>query len=461
MDPVNTTPNASTVASPPRKQQQGSRKNPNRARKDNVAPVRHLAEGGSVSDTVGGQTITSRSRKSKTRPASAAKTALSSQSKLGAKNDNQKTRSASTGGNVTPLKEQAYAGPTFQTSPAPSSLPVPKFFSKGVSNAPAQSMGERLARDGASMNNETSPGSEIASPEVPSRTTMQSPLDFFFQAQRAEKEKSHSSSMNSPELSKRHGPPATEPRMFTTKTYGLEESQCPATRPQPHRTSSSQSTQSNRTASALSSRGGSDDVYTQSLKDLLFNNVQAGPVRHPASPHLPHPHQQRPLWQEPFKTPSPVHASISRPTPSSPTPPSGRQNSHYHYGNRNLSPLFKAARGETTPPRPSNLRQNSSAADEAPVTVHSGDQRHLKGPTTFSHGYLNHYNPPAAPSHVPPVLRPVTAGTHTAHPPAASPVAEAGASASPDEYAMPGNHRDIQSMEDDLRRLLKVDVVGT
>ena len=97
--------------------------------------------------------------------------------------------------NGTPL--QAYAGPTFHASPAASSLPMPKFFSKSV---PAADKGSSLS---AMMDKEVSD----TSPESPSdnseesptlgkaqhigeyQAREESPLDIFFQADRREKAK--------------------------------------------------------------------------------------------------------------------------------------------------------------------------------------------------------------------------------------------------------------------------------
>ena len=87
---------------------------------------------------------------------------------------------------ATPIKaQQAYAGPTFHHSPAPSALPIPSFYSKSVPNVSttrppevandsgAPRAGEPLAKDQyASHGNED----EV---RVERETT---PLDFLFEA---------------------------------------------------------------------------------------------------------------------------------------------------------------------------------------------------------------------------------------------------------------------------------------
>lgn len=92
----------------------------------------------------------------------------------------------------TPSK--AYAGPTFHASPAASSLPLPKFFSKSVPNVDKstslKSMMEQEALDTTS-GSEGSPFMEDAKPLHDHRDREESPLDLFFQADREAKAKSN------------------------------------------------------------------------------------------------------------------------------------------------------------------------------------------------------------------------------------------------------------------------------
>ncbi|KAK3113121.1 hypothetical protein LTR53_009885, partial [Teratosphaeriaceae sp. CCFEE 6253] len=112
---------------------------------------------------------------------------------------------------MTPAKEQAYAGPTFHASPAPSSLPVPKFFSRSVPNilGPLQS---RMDGDTTPEKQESSPEAAIVNPVVPQEAVL-SPLDLFFKADKEEKQRSYSNGgMLSPDMAARRPVPATEPR---------------------------------------------------------------------------------------------------------------------------------------------------------------------------------------------------------------------------------------------------------
>ena len=94
----------------------------------------------------------------------------------------------------TPSKA-AYAGPTFHASPAASSLPLPKFFSKSVSNVDKttslKNMMEPDAADTTSENttseSEGSPLVDHAQPDSDRGAREESPLDIFFQADRKAK----------------------------------------------------------------------------------------------------------------------------------------------------------------------------------------------------------------------------------------------------------------------------------
>ncbi|MCJ1293816.1 hypothetical protein MMC34_005372 [Xylographa carneopallida] len=106
---------------------------------------------------------------------------------------------------MTPVKKttapsQAYAGPTFHASPAPSALPIPRFFSKSV---PVTEKGASLS---TMMQDDSSEGLSNKSEDSPTmpnslRVSQQlireaSPLDFFFNADREEKAKRSSINMN-------------------------------------------------------------------------------------------------------------------------------------------------------------------------------------------------------------------------------------------------------------------------
>ena len=88
---------------------------------------------------------------------------------------------------------QAYAGPTFHASPAPSSLPIPKFFSKTLSppEEPIQpkEIVQRSSSEGSSVVSENSPIMRNALSGSDAQIREASPLDIFFNADRQEKAK--------------------------------------------------------------------------------------------------------------------------------------------------------------------------------------------------------------------------------------------------------------------------------
>lgn len=98
---------------------------------------------------------------------------------------------------------QAYAGPTFHASPAPSSLPMPKFFSKSVPEVNKanglSAMMENEVSEGA-MSQGSSDGSPMLdkAERVQQQTREQSPLDIFFKADRNEKARARQINSKSP-----------------------------------------------------------------------------------------------------------------------------------------------------------------------------------------------------------------------------------------------------------------------
>lgn len=89
-----------------------------------------------------------------------------------------------------------YAGATFHASPAPSALPIPSFFSKSVPDSPGLK-GPKSARETPLSKRSQSPT------PLPETTANQyqreeSPLDFFFKADREEKARARSASSTNP-----------------------------------------------------------------------------------------------------------------------------------------------------------------------------------------------------------------------------------------------------------------------
>lgn len=373
----------------------------------------------------------------------------------------------------TPGKERAYAQSTFQASPAASALPVPKFFgSKSVPNVNAPSS-LQARMDGEKTPEESensSPEPEIVSPIKQSHGKGQTPLDLFFMADRAEKERKNSPGVNlSPDLAVRP-PPASEPRnSFQTGTQspfarGVNIADGPMISPktvpqgqrptQPYRAHSSPGRPDQQTTT--------NEASTQALKDLLFNNIG-----NKTSSTPPRAHQRVPSYTNGVdscnETPSPVQQRAAL-GPTTPTPAKQSQDQYaLHYGNRNLSPMFQAARSET-PPRPSNLRQqmNHSGQQNGFPQYNQQPFSNRADPNSFSRSYLDQQIRSSLPTQPPSGLysngnnssssasfsRP-TSSEHSMQMPNA-------ASGSPRNSGT----RDMKGMEDDLRRILNLNVLG-
>ncbi|KAL4806006.1 hypothetical protein BDV18DRAFT_15890 [Aspergillus unguis] len=122
------------------------------------------------------------------------------------------------------LKDTHYAGPTFHASPAPSALPIPSFFSKSL---PESDLAPTLEQDSDSFegdadieNTPSKPKSRLLSPQEEREST---PLDFLFKAA-VEARKSQ------PQQSPERSPPARSPqtdskafqyRKFNNDTNGM------------------------------------------------------------------------------------------------------------------------------------------------------------------------------------------------------------------------------------------------
>ena len=111
----------------------------------------------------------------------------------------------------------AYAGHTFHASPAPSALPIPSFYSKSVPESPGV---KGLKAKDASLSDSPTPPVAATNTPVQQKTLFQrdeSPLDFFFRADREEKAraKSASSSQNAVTATGPFNPPQS-PRVSQT-----------------------------------------------------------------------------------------------------------------------------------------------------------------------------------------------------------------------------------------------------
>ncbi len=111
----------------------------------------------------------------------------------------------------------AYAGATFHASPAPSALPIPSFYSKSVPESPG--VRGLKAKDGSLSDSPTLLVHASDTPQQkPHSRREESPLDFFFRADREEKARarSASSSQSAANVTSPFSPPGEPPRVGQT-----------------------------------------------------------------------------------------------------------------------------------------------------------------------------------------------------------------------------------------------------
>lgn len=87
----------------------------------------------------------------------------------------------------------AYAGATFHASPAPSSLPIPSFYSKSVPDSPGIN-GFQIRKEQTCSEDDESPVPPAPQIPLPEPHREESPLDIFFKADREEKARARSAS---------------------------------------------------------------------------------------------------------------------------------------------------------------------------------------------------------------------------------------------------------------------------
>jgi len=112
----------------------------------------------------------------------------------------------------------AYAGPTFHASPAPSALPIPSFYSKSVPDSP-EARGVKAVKGPQLKKDTPQPNNLFTSPAANNPFQREeSPLDFFFRADREEKARARSASSTQTTLAATgpFQPPLESPRSSQT-----------------------------------------------------------------------------------------------------------------------------------------------------------------------------------------------------------------------------------------------------
>lgn len=267
---------------------------------------------------------------------------------------------------ATPIKA-AYAGPTFHQSPAASSLPVPKFFSKSVP-APGPDAGFQARLD-KELSKPASPSPLEGTTPAPPLSRERSPLDIFFDKDREERSKRPGSSAlrdvqnadgteqvrqfsqqeNSPFIQNRKvSPPDTSKGLFDLE---LDGSQSPAVR------RSARPSPAPRMSSAPNGMSGQNNPEaaraTHDLKALLFQSAGLTTPQRPA-----------PQAQDPSLT----------------------------YGNRNLSPMFHAARNGSPShqsPAQQGWPQHQQQQQQSPFLSRNNQSAYVTGPPQQNPNFYN------------------------------------------------------------------------
>jgi hypothetical protein len=408
-----------------------------------------------------------------------------------ANSDNEQFLSPAMLQTMTPARAAAYAGPTFHASPAANSLPIPKFFSKSVPNDGAnvglQARMEQEPQKSDSSDKTDSPPTIEAIPAIPvPERSNESPLDFLFKADKEQKAKRQSTDITLTPPAKQNGnissePPRANPwqsiygtgsrnhqrhpstgsgkEMFMMELDGREASPRPKhISPPPALPRLLDRSLSDQTSVPQPSPQTNFHHHPPPPNVYQTNSHNASVPPLPASVSDP-----RPTMDQTY---SPFNRGVPYPTPrSAETTPTPQQNGLYtpsqnalHYGNRNLSPLFKAAKQDSTRP-PSNLRQEVHHAppqagfaelpDSSPSRPVNPHRRASTQAEKAALAYLQTHvsNAPAMPSIPLPRTSPL------------GPSELDGSAAVPARTGVtpPGvNAFNAKSIEDDLKRMLKL-----
>ncbi|KAI9718923.1 MAG: hypothetical protein M1812_003807 [Candelaria pacifica] len=401
------------------------------------------------------------------------------------------------GSNTTPGRplgtppKQAYAGPTFHASPAPSALPIPRFFSRSVPE-PVSNNGLQAQMDESSSEaSESSPIPAMTQTAGQQQAREESPLDIFFKADREEKAKAKSSTpsatplqsktftmrsspsppSNSPSpsngLSRQHsrhptGGSATD--MFALEMDGGDVSIKPTVTANPRMQSDRiNASRSNTAPSSMITQNSQAEeqrrAKTQALKNLLLSPQPQSPS---SSPRRYAPSAYELDGNLESSSPTPTSRKASSPptmTPvADPTKDYARRSPHGNFPFLHES-LLTTANGSPRPvPRSSNLRQELSAtttphrgvlptelpASPSPQTTISSAKPDApstsrNNPNSHIYGHLNGASYALPPSAQSPGLLNVSCTSTTA---------DARRSAT-----------DMRVMEDGLRRILKMEVL--
>ncbi|KAF7592612.1 hypothetical protein BBP40_012701 [Aspergillus hancockii] len=351
---------------------------------------------------------------------------------------------------TTQLKDSPhYAGPTFHASPAPSALPIPSFFSKSMTEtdlAPALEADSDNYDFGAEY--ETTPSKQRPRPQSPNEEPESTPLDFLF---KAAVEARNSQSQRSPEVSVRVGSPQTDSKALPQRkpsgsANGMLSLEMGGPEPgRPQIGPSFAASYKDRMNALRSARSPSQPLSeldedqrrakTEALKDLLLNprpQMPSSTIKSSSQTvgfnEQPTPNASIPHFTTPFR------ASSSPPATLSHSMSSNQNNSMV--GNRWQSSISYACSIDSYPYQGQHSTLRKGVLSSIPGNAANNPEETFSlPPYDQSKIAVNHVQVP----NYPPVLR-----------------------QSPASRSIPSNAPtkalDTKKMEDDLRRILKLDV---
>lgn len=342
----------------------------------------------------------------------------------------------------------AYAGPTFHASPAPSALPIPRFFSKSV---PESDLPPTLETDSDNAETdadlESTPSKPRPRPQPVDVGPRASPLDFLFKAAVQAKAK-NTNTPDSPEATNRIRSPQTDSRVGSSNSNstpgGVFPFEMENSRPSQIGPSFAPSYQDRMNALRSSSSPSQPTdmteeqrrIKTQELKHLLLNPRPQKPPSSISPPHdapgnygpRPNINSSVPHYATPMRTTSEPPATLSS----------------YGYSSQHQPVPDRAGRPPVSHPyvNGSHHRSNNTSS---PLRPGVSSNQNTAGPPLSP--YKNPYSGNL------PAQQPGFASPQRQYDPAAFGM--------PANSPSPSRSADTKKMEDDLRRILKLDAGST
>lgn len=344
----------------------------------------------------------------------------------------------------------AYAGPTFHASPAPSALPIPSFYSKSVPESPGFK-GDRSLKDSSLSESPSRVPAPISNLQLQRE---ESPLDFFFKADREEKARARSASsahaaatVNGP-----FQPPVESPRTSQTPPVAAGQN-----RPRNRNRISS----SGMFAMELDGEGAPGTPYGPAFSTPYSERINSART---AGFHEPSPHgAQQTMTSEALKAylfsghqslspeASSTSSNLDRAASLTPMTASHRNMSSHGSGQQTIRASSRSQNNQV-------FTQDAAVLNNTPRT--SGRSSGLRqevtptGTPTKTPDRSANYANPSTPSRMYKSSVPSNTndfvGMSTPHAPSPVPGSSCGVSPS-------NGHADIKGMEDSLRRILKLD----